>query len=1309
VRVHSRQRHEPVRAEWQTEVGGAAQSADAAGACLIPTPTGAVVRLLGRSGEPWPGREVNVALRHRWLQEPLSATLATDDEGSIHLGPLPGVDEVVVYAPGAGTRTFDLRPPAVSREPRVAVAGDVVRVPWRGSCRLVELRGGAPALEHPGAVTTGDDVLELRGLGAGDYRLQGDDHELALTVLAGPRSAPWVVATPRATHQVPRPAPVLTRVDLGREWLALEVADASEETRVHVLATPTLPQPAGSADLGARTVRPAAADHPVRTSTWVSGRDLGDELRYVLERRAHPRRTGTLLERPSLLLTPWALRTTTTTTQVPRAQASWAAAAAPSPGAPFGGRGGGGGLLGESQEAGAATSWDFLAEGAPVVANLRPDARGRLSVPLADLPGAALTIVCVDPAGTHHRVVVRPPTPLRTRDRRLQSALPAGRHFVEERRLSATPPSSGARSVRIDTLEALYRALCALGGDPTLAAWDFLPRWAEATRAQRLDWWNEHACHELSLFVAHRDRAFFEEVVRPFLANKLQPGFVDDLLVGRDLGRWLVPWRLARLDAVERALLARARPDARERLVRQLADEVELTRPDLALDDRLVDTLLGSSGETPPPEADGAAEFADASEMDDEAPPEQEQARARSAPKREARRSEEKANRKEVQELYRSAELTREWAEHNWYRTPLAAVGPARVPASRWWRDFAAHSGDAFHSPHLADVARSFSASVCALAVAGVPAAPWFAEAALRPSPEPPSGTILVGQNAVRSDDRTTWEGNEEREKYVADEFLTRTGYTTVVAVTNPSPRSRRLAVLVQIPAGAVPLAGAVATRTVPIELGPWATRTLEVPFYFPHPGGFAQHGARVAEGGQVVAAAPDRSFTVVDVPTTGDAASFAWVSQEAPLPEVVAYLERVNLGRLQLAELAWRLRERAAFEAVTSALAARGAWDEVLWSYALLHRDRTRTAELLDRHPETPDLGPFRSGLVTVDPVDRGRAEHLEYAPLVNARAHRLGARRRVLNDGLDAHWRAFLTRVALADGPTPEDLLQAVHHLFTMDRADEAVQYLARVPATHATLQHTWLRAYAATLAGDLGSAAALVAPHLEHPVPRWRARFQAIRALVDGSAVAGSEGRDARMAELAERQPAFTARIEHDALALEHVNLAEVHVRAHPMDVELLFSREPFLAAAGDRFTVVEPAESWTVALDPSGRTRWPLPTHLRARNTAFEVRAGPARHVVTHLAHDLGVTVSAAYGQLQVRRASTGAPLPGAYVKVFGRQRGAAVFYKDGYTDLLGRFDHATLSTDELDRTDRFALLVLHDDAGATILEAEPPTR
>jgi hypothetical protein len=77
---------------------------------------------------------------------------------------------------------------------------------------------------------------------------------------------------------------------------------------------------------------------------------------------------------------------------------------------------------------------------------------------------------------------------------------------------------------------------------------------------------------------------------------------------------------------------------------------------------------------------------------------------------------------------------------------------------------------------------------------------------------------------------------------------------------------------------------------------------------------------------------------------------------------------------------------------------------------------------------------------------------------------------------------------------------------------------------------------------------------------------------------------------------------------------------------------------------------------------------------------------------------------------VQRTSDRVALPSTYVKVYARKRGGSVeFYKDGYTDLRGWFDYASLSTTDLDNVERFAILVCSDKSGASILEASPPVR
>ena len=100
----------------------------------------------------------------------------------------------------------------------------------------------------------------------------------------------------------------------------------------------------------------------------------------------------------------------------------------------------------------------------------------------------------------------------------------------------------------------------------------------------------------------------------------------------------------------------------------------------------------------------------------------------------------------------------------------------------------------------------------------------------------------------------------------------------------------------------------------------------------------------------------------------------------------------------------------------------------------------------------------------------------------------------------------------------------------------------------------------------------------------------------------------------------------------------------------------------------------------------------------------------RKSAPYFSNSLTVQMIENYGQVKVSKAQGGKPLSKAYIKVYAKlKNGQVQFFKDGYTDLRGRFDYASLSTNDLDRVQRFAILVLSDSNGAVVREAAPPKR
>ncbi|MGN6108472.1 MAG: hypothetical protein ACTHU0_25430, partial [Kofleriaceae bacterium] len=1374
VEVRSEQREQPLVASRSVAVATIHETSDIEALYLARTAAGWVISALGKTGEPRARRPVTVALTHRWARTQLNVELATDERGRIELGALPGIESIAATL-GALTQrwsTGDAQLAAtlhategddlVVPVPPARTAGELLR---RAS--LVELRGGAPA-RHPAIETEPlEGGIAIRGLPAGDYELRAPGVHVAIAIAAdGPERAGWRI-DPGEVLEVPRPVPVVERIgDLDDAGIEIALRGASSRTRVHAIATRfgsalVEPPPIGPARV------PGRRRDRARRSIYVSGRELGDEYRYVLERRAAKRYPSLQLDKPSLLLNPWARRTSTSAIAVARPGEAFRGGAAPTMArAAYGG----GGMRAQAAiDDRAFASHDFLPEPPGVVANLVPDRDGVVRVPRSAIGAATeLTILVDDPIGGSVRRAALPEAPLAPRDLRLRHALDPARHVAQHKAIA--PLTAGQQLViedlataqvhLLDSVERAHGYLLALRDDATLREFAFVTRWHELPDAERRRLYSKYACHELHLFLFHKDRAFFDGVVRPYLAHKRTPTFVDHWLLGADLAPWLEPSQLARLNAVERALLAQ-RLTADDALPRILDDQIALEPPDPAADARLIDALLGAATLERPRELAEAQEVAnlaaEAEELKIGGPPPapapagapaakpemaKRRAKGRPAPLREAAAEVEDLaadlREREVERPhYRAADQTQEWAENNWWRRLPAESGADLIPPSRLWRDLAHHRAGSFLSPWLGLATGSFAEAMCALAVTDLPFVPGahqlvhapprlaitagaatlagsaqLVDRALAPSGAP----LVVGTSYVRADDRYEWSSGEQVDKYVEGPLATGVVYTCLVVLANPTSSRQRIAALVQIPRGSLPVANARVTHTLDVLLEPYGTHGHEYSFYFPEPGSWTHYPVHVSRGGQIIAAAPAHTLEVTAGGGGADPRSWSHVSQRGTLAEVTAYLATANLAATALSRAAWRMRDRAAYDAILGVLERRRAYDATLWAYALYHRDGSRIRAWL-RALGAPLLaaGPVLEAL-GLDAEQLGGYEHLELAPLINARAHRLGPKHRILDEGLAAQYARFLELVAHRPAPTAEDLLAAAMYLMAQDRFDPALAALARVDAGALAdrMQHDNHAAFAACLAGELDRARALVDRWADHPVDRWRHRFGALRAMLDelagaAPAILDPHSRDQQQAELAARQPTFEIAVDRDGIEIRSQHVQALELRLFEMDIELLFSRQPFVQSDVSRFSFIEPGYREQLRdLPPVHRVAWPA--GLRGKNVVVEAVGAGQRKAAVHYANELATQLANQVGQLRVLGTADRQALPATYIKVYARMRGGAVaFYKDGYTDLRGWFDYASLSTGELDRVERFAILVCSDRAGAAILETAPPVR
>ena len=1412
-------------------LNGIERTADVQALHVGRTSAGYYIDARGKNGEVLPGAPLACFFKHRCFRDEVQVELKTDTQGRASLGSLAGIERFRVKAAEGAERAWS--PSRNACDYPVALhgrVGDTLRVPimWDAAnavseASLLETRSGQFVKDWQSALAAADGFLELRGLPAGDYSLalKSEGREIAVRVTQGDERNGYVISSRRALER-PRLAPLnVTAVTPAAEGVEIRLANVTPFTRVHVFAARYLP----AYDLFSRlgfSGTPGLLQQPwqpVRTF-YESGRDIGDEYRYIIDRQQATKYPGNMLERPGLLLNPWSVRAT-------EAQAETLAE-----GREYAGRAAG--VAHASGGAGAAkmereglspegyVAMDFLKQPAVTLLNLVPDNEGKVIVPRALLKGLPyLRVLAVDPTTTVIKCAALEDSPVETRELRLAAGLDPKKSYSEQKRITSVAAKSAvtlgdvttARFETYDTVAKAYRLLATLNADATFGEFSFVANWPELDAKEQRKLYSKYACHELSFFLYHKDPKFFAAVVSPYLKNKKDKTFMDHWLLGDDLAGYLEPWHFGRLNAAERVLLGKRLREQAASLARDTRERVELLPPDMEAFNRRFDTAVqtgsleagangtlgtidelrksmgekqavsltafgklennehfaqhapaASAAAAPAPmsmlaadgmeRAKGDRSSVNAVKMKGLGTVRQRALREEIDAKKEMEANVKPAedapslfysvqdkSRAEARRFFQKLDKTQELAENNYYHLPIEQQVADRVLANAFWADYAAHDGKTpFLSKAFPEATSNFTEMMLALAVldlpvkaaahgekieglsytlqAGSPVLLFHREICEAVRETVPGG-VLVAQHFFRADDRERIENGERFDKLVADEFLPHVVYGAQVVLTNPTGNRQKLQVLLQIPKGAMPVNNGFYTRGVYVALEPYSTKTQEYFFYFPATGDYPHYPVTLARNDKVVGSAEPFKFHVVAKLSKIDTTSWAWISQNGTDDEVLAFLNAANIHRISLDEIAWRMKDAAFFRKVTALLEARHLYTDTIWSYGVLHNDPATIREFLRHHDFANRCGLWlASPLLTLDPVERFNYQHLEYAPLVNPRAHTVGAKRTILNACFRDQYQRYMKVLSYKPKLDAADTLAVAYYMALQDRVTEALDWFGRVDrkAVAEQLQCDYLEAYLAFYKGDTETARKLAKLHADEGVDRWRDRFAQVLSQLDeigggAAAVTDQEKRDQAQAALAATEPVLEMQVEAGRIRLDTRNLKSCTLNFYPMDIELLFSRSPFLQEGATQFSYIRPVLSRVVEI-PAGKDGLAvdLPAEFKAKNVMVEALAAGVRKTQAYYANTLKVQMIESYGQLVVTHAETGKPVPGTYIKVYAKMAdGTVKFFKDGYTDLRGRFDYASLNTNELENTARLAVLVLSDSFGAVVREAPPPKR
>lgn len=299
---------------------------------------------------------------------------------------------------------------------------------------------------------------------------------------------------------------------------------------------------------------------------------------------------------------------------------------------------------------------------------------------------------------------------------------------------------------------------------------------------------------------------------------------------------------------------------------------------------------------------------------------------------------------------------------------------------------------------------------------------------------------------------------------------------------------------------------------------------------------------------------------------------------------------------------------------------------------------------------------------------------------------------------------------------------------YLLLQDRLDEAIIYFSKMKpdenSSALQVQYDYMRAYLSLYNEDSTYKVTkeICMKYIAYPVIFWRNMFVEIvnqlseiedteQLEITTTKDDENKAKDHRISAAEEESMEFE--LNNSTMKVSVRNVSSFTVKYFKTDLEVLFSKSPFLSQDSKNFSYVSPYESETVQTAKSSSISaitHEIPEKLRKFNLYIQVTAGSYSKTLSYFPTNLAIRIQENYGIVKVHDLATGRPLSKVYVKCFMRDnQNKDTFYKDGYTDIRGSFDYARLNMDKLDQISKFSLLIVGDqEQGLVVKQCGKPS-
>ncbi|CAG9323192.1 unnamed protein product [Blepharisma stoltei] len=873
----------------------------------------------------------------------------------------------------------------------------------------------------------------------------------------------------------------------------------------------------------------------------------------------------------------------------------------------------------------------------------------------------------------------------------------------------------------LDSIESLQNMQIKLLDDSNeYKEWLFLSTWSKISNDKKNYYFDRYFSHELNLFLYFKDQAYFNAVVKPFISNKMEKDIIDKYLLGESLSEYIKSyWKLNCLEKIllidwgikqgDKTIIKEAKDIAQD-----LINKVE----PMSIDEEKDYELLLKIFQLPQEEQN----MIDFQNIVDAVNLKFLNYKTRGGLADFTMNDDFTSGSLRISNIYKpikknTIERTKEYKETYYFSEKESKES---LQPNRFWKELAQSIllQKKILTPNAIFSLSGLTELISVLAFMDLPilSSPlsYFSNGStisiasdhnflafykdLSKTPINLDPEILVSQKFI----------NPKNPNSQVKQFLTKTRYESKIIVTNASDMNKFVYVLLQVPGGSIPISDSFYIKTECKTIGSYQTEIFSYQFYFPEEGNFTIHPVVVTRNQKLIGNTEVKKAEVLGSIKNISADNIEDFAINGNEDDIMKYLRENNLySSERLARNIYHRMKNCSF--YTKAIAIfkeKKYFDEHLYLYSMLHEDYPTFYELLRRNEDfVQKIGyNFESSIIKTGKED---FTHYEYFPLINARAHNLGARKAITNLQFKETYYNFLMFIAEKNKLDIIDYICLCQYYILQDRYTEALNFydklkelgmkVSEISPSHGLLQiqFDYLSAFLySSIAKELSSL------YANYPVETWRNNFMEIYQSLSDSKI-----EDESQEEIS-REPALSFTIENNNLSLTYQNVKKCEVKIYYIDLEILFSKNPFFIQDPSNFVFLAPNLQFSYDL-PEVSTTIQLPNDVKRKSFVVEIDYGEYSSIKTAFNAALKTMIIERYGHIKVMSEDNN-PRSTTYVKVFAKlASGEIEFYKDGYTDKRGAFDFISMNYDKLSSVDKFAILVVDEELGSLIVEASPP--